>query len=215
MKRKQYLVVGLGRFGESVAQHLTRLGHEVLAVDKDEELVESIAPHVTQAVQADITDEGTLAELGIHEFDAAVVSIGAVQDSVLAVALLKEAGIEMVIAKALDELHGRVLQKVGADRVVFPEREMGARVAKGLALPHVNELMELKGDLQIVEIDLPEKWADKSIVQVDVRRRFGLNILAIHRQDDFMVYPEADTMLKRNDRLVVVGCSKDIEAVAE
>ena len=147
-KQKQsFVVLGLGRFGSSVARSLCELGHEVLAVDRDEKLVENIAPDVTQAVQANAVDEDALAELGVQNFDAAIVAIGTdIRASILATVLLKEAGVPKVLAKAVDDLHARVLYKVGADRVIFPERDMGQRVARSLVAPNILDLMALSDD---------------------------------------------------------------------
>ena len=125
--KKQFLVLGLGRFGGSLARSLCKMGHEVLAVDTDAETVEDIAPYVTQAVQANATDEEALQTMGVNNFDVAVVGIGAIRDSILVTVLCKEAGVPYVLAKAMDDLHAKVLRKVGADRVVFPERDMGDR----------------------------------------------------------------------------------------
>ena len=212
MKAKQYLVLGLGRFGTSLARTLCELGQEVLAVDSDEELVTSIAPYVTQAMQLDATDEAALASLGVSNFDAAIVSIGQnTRDSILVCVLLKELGVPCLIAKANDELHAKVLRKIGADRVVFPERDMGARLARNILTPNVLDLMNLSDDYQIVEVRLPEKWIDNSIIGVNVRRQYGLNILAIHRNGRFLVSPAPDLLFEAGDTLLVMGKKTDIE----
>lgn len=211
-KNKQYLVLGLGRFGESLARSLHKLGHEVLAVDSDAELVDAISPFVTQAVQIDATDEGALQTLGVRNFDAAIVSIGHnMRDSILVCVLLKELGIPYLIAKATDELHAKVLRKIGVDRVVFPEREMGIRLAKSLLTPNVLELMELSDDYQLVETLLPAPWVGSSIIGLDVRKRFGIIILAIHRGGEFMVSPAPNTVFESGDILLVLGKKHDID----
>ena len=159
MKVKQYLVFGLGRFGSSLARALCAQGQEALAVDSDQELVNQIAPHVTQALQLDATDEEALRSLGVKNFDAAVVAIGQnTRDSILICVLLKEMGIPYLIAKANDDLHAKVLRKIGVDRVVFPERDMGVRLARSIVTPSVLDLMELSGDYQLAEILLPDGW---------------------------------------------------------
>lgn len=212
MKAKQFLVLGLGRFGISVARTLCELGQEVLAVDADEHLVEAIAPHVTQAIQLDATDEEALASLEVQSFDAAIVSIGQnTRDSILISVLLKELGVPYLVAKANDELHAKVLRKLGVDRVVFPERDMGARLARNLLTPNVLELMELTGDYQIIEIRVPGKWVDNSIIDLNVRRRYGLNILAIHRGERFLVSPAPDLCFEAGDTVLVMGRKEDIE----
>ena len=211
-KNKQYLVLGLGRFGESLAKSLYKLGHEVLAVDSDAELVDAIAPYVTQAVQIDATDEGALQSLGVRNFDAAIVSIGQnMRDSILVCVLLKELEVPYLIAKATDELHAKVLRKVGVDRVVFPERDMGMRLAKSLLTPNVLEMIDLSDDHQLVEIILPMKWAGETISGVDVRRKYGISILAIHRGGEFIVSPTPDRQFETGDILLVLGQKDDID----
>lgn len=216
MKAKQYLVLGLGRFGTSLARSLCELGQEVLAVDSNPNLVEAIAPYVTQAVQLDATDEAALGSLGVSNFDAAVVSIGEnTRDSILVSVLLKEMGVPYLISKANDELHAKVLRKLGVDKVVFPERDMGARVARSILSPNVLELMELSDDHRIIEIKPPAKWVGQTIIGLNVRRRYGVNILAIYRDDKFIASPSADTLLQENDMLLVLGKKADIDELGE
>lgn len=216
MKTKQYLVLGLGRFGMSVARTLCELGQEVLAVDAHEELVGAIAPHVTQAVQLDATDEEALRSLDVQSFDAAIVSIGQnTRDSILVCVLLKELGVPWLVAKATDELHAKVLRKIGVDRVVFPERDMGERVAKSIVTPGVLDLMQLDDDFQIVEIRTPERWAGDTLIGLNVRRKYGISILAVHRNGSYMVSPSADLQLEADDTLLVIGKTEDVEALNE
>jgi trk system potassium uptake protein TrkA len=174
--------------------------------------VESISAQVTQAVQADATDESALAELGLSGFDAAVVAIGAnIRDSILITVQCKEAGVPLVVAKAVDDLHAKVLRKIGVDRVVFPERDMGERVARSIVTPGVLDLMQLDDDCQIVEILLPEKWANNTLVGLNIRRRYGISVLAIHRDGGYIVSPSADLQLQKDDTLLVLGRTEDIE----
>ena len=212
MKTKQFLVLGLGRFGMSVARTLCEQGQEVMAVDADEHLVEASAPHVTQAMQLDATDEEALASLDIQNFDAAIVSVGQnTRDSILISVILKELGIPYLVAKANDDLHAKVLRKIGVDRVVFPERDMGARLARNLLTPNVLELMELGGDHQLIEIRVPAKWVGGSLISLNVRRRYGVNILAIHREDRFLVSPAPDMLFENGDTVLVMGRREDID----
>jgi len=212
MKSKQYLVFGLGRFGFSLATALYEMGQQVMAVDTDEELVNDIAPYVTEAVQLDATDETALESLGVSNFDGAIVSIGQnVRDSVLVCVLLKEMGIPYLAAKASDELHAKVLRKIGVDRVIFPERDMGVRVAKSLVTPGVMDLMQLGDDFQIVEVLLPARWEGHTLAGLNVRRKYGLSILAIHRRGNYLVSPSADMALEAGDTLLVLGKREDIE----
>ncbi|MBQ3484957.1 MAG: TrkA family potassium uptake protein [Clostridia bacterium] len=213
-RKKQIIVLGLGRFGASVAVHLSQMGHEVLAVDADEELVNTLAPHVTQAIQADATDEAALAEMDIASFDAAVVAIGTnSRDSILVTVLCKEAGVPLVIAKAVDELHAKVLRKVGADRVVFPEQDMGQRVARSLDAPNILDLAELSGDYRIAELLTPDKWCGRTLLEINVRRDYGLSVMGVKRGESFLPAPGADMCLQPGDVLLVLGRSKDIEAI--
>ena len=212
MKAKQFLVFGLGRFGTSLAKTLCEMGQEVLAIDSDEEIVNSIAPFVTQAMQLDATDEEVLKTLGVNNFDAAIVSIGQdIQASILVCVLLKELGVPYVVAKANNDLHAKVLRKIGADRVIFPERDMGARLARSILAPNVLDLMNLSDDYQIIEIRIPSKWIGNSLIGLNVRRHYGLNILAIHRQGRFLVSPAPDLRFETDDTLLVMGKKDDVE----
>ncbi len=213
-QKKQYIVIGLGRFGQSVAMHLVSLGHEVLAVDSSEASVERIAAHVTQAVQADATDEEVLRELGIADFDGAIVCIGAnSRDSILVTVLCKEAGVPLVIAKAEDERHGKILRKVGADRVVYPEQDMGQRVARSLDSPGIIEMMDLAQDYRIAEIAVPASWCGKTLVEINVRRNYGLAVIGIHRGKEFLASPGAEARLHEGDELLVLGKQGDMDAI--
>lgn len=213
-KKRQYLVLGLGRFGSSVAQHLCQLGHEVLAVDSDETLVEDAAEYATQAIQADATDEAALREIDPASFDAAVVAMGSnIRDSILVTVLCKEAGVPLVIAKAVDDLHAKVLRKVGADRVVFPERDMGQRLARALDTPNILELIELSGDFRIAEMVVPERWVGRSLADVNVRRDYGLSVIGIRRNGAFIASPGAEEVFRVGDILLVLGQQKDIDAI--
>ena len=216
MKSKSFLVFGLGRFGSSLARSLCEQGQQVMAIDSNEENVQDIAPYVTEAIQLDATDEVALATLDVNSFDGAAVSIGQnVRDSVLICVLLKEMGIPYLIAKANDELHAKVLRKIGVDRVVFPERDMGERVAKSMITSGVVDLMQLGDDFQIVEIRTPDKWAGNTLVGLNVRRKYGISILAVHRGSSYLVSPSADLQLEADDTLLVLGKEDDIEDLNE
>lgn len=213
-KHKQFVVFGLGRFGSGVAQHLYQLGHEVLAVDTSEALINANAPFVTQAVQTDATDEENLRSLGVAGFDAAVVAIGgSIRDSILITVLCKEAGVPQVIAKAVDDLHAKVLRKVGADRVVFPERDMGQRVARTLDTPNILELMDLSGDYRIAEVYVPRAWRNRTLMEINVRREYGLSVIGVRRADAFLASPGAEMRLAEDDVLLVLGREQDIERI--
>jgi len=206
------VVIGLGRFGSSIARTLYHLGYDVLGIDNDEEIIQSMADSITHAVQADATDENTLKALGVRNFDVGIVSIGQdIQASILVTLILKEIGIKYVVAKAQNELHGKVLYKIGADRVVFPERDMGIRVAHNLVSSNILDYIELSPDFSIVEIAAIPEWYDKTLRELDMRVKHGLNVMAIKRNDDVLVSPKADDTILEGDILVVVGQNKDIE----
>jgi trk system potassium uptake protein TrkA len=209
---KQFVVIGLGRFGASIASTLYGLGNDVLGIDIDEEIIQYMADQITHAVQADATDEGALKALGVRNFDVAIVSIGQdIQASILVTLILKELGLKYVVAKAQNELHGKVLYKIGADRVVFPERDMGVRVAHNLVSTSVLDYIELSPDFSIVEIEPIPEWHDKTLGQLDIREKYGLNIMAIKRNEDVIISPKAKDYIFKGDILFVVGENKDIE----
>ena len=211
---KQFVVFGLGRFGASIAENLCKMGHEVLAIDADEELVQEVSPYVTQAVQADATDEDALESLDIRNFDAAIVSIGSnVRDSILVSVLCKEMGVPYVIAKAMDDLHAKVLRKVGVDRVIFLERDMGQRVAKSLVMPNILDLVELADGYEIAEVVAPGSWCGRSLMDINVRRNYGVSVIAIRRGSTFIASPGADECPQAGDVLVVLGKSRDIDDI--
>jgi trk system potassium uptake protein TrkA len=213
---KQFIIIGIGKFGESIATNLYKMGHDVLAVDIDEERVQYIANKVTHAVQADATEEGTLEALGVKHFDGAMVTIGeSVQASILITMLCKELGIRHVLAKAQNELHAKVLYKIGADRVVFPERDMGLRVAHSLVSTSFLDYIELTPDYSIVELKAAKDWQGKSLKDLNVRAEYGINIMAIKQDDKVIVSPAADDVIQRDDVLVVIGKARDINRFQE
>jgi trk system potassium uptake protein TrkA len=210
--RKQFAVLGLGRFGSSLAVTLTKMGHEVLAVDIKEEAVEAIVREVTKAVQADVHSEEALKSLGLKNFDTVVVAIGQdVQTSILATVMLKEMGVKHLVAKAQSELHGKVLEKVGADTVIFPERDMGIRVAHCLVSCQILDQIQLSPDYSIAEINAMPKMAGKTLGQLNLRVKMGLNVLVIKRDKELIIAPGAETMISGQDVLVVLGSNKAID----
>lgn len=213
--REQFLVLGLGRFGASLARSLCTMGYEVMAVDSDADLVQEAAPFVTQAVQTDATDEEALQALGVQNYDVAVVAIGNVRDSILVTVLCKEAGIGQVVAKATDDLHAKVLRKVGADRVVFPERDMGMRVAKSLVTPNILDMVALADGYQIAEILLPDAWQGRTLMDVNVRRNYGLSVLAIQRGGSVIAAPGAEAVVTAGDVLLVMGQQASIASIEQ
>lgn len=215
-KKKQYIIFGIGRFGSALAKKLCELGHEVLAVDSSEDRVAAIAPYVTNAIQVAASDEETMRSLGIRNFDAAVVAIGDdLHHSIIMTIMCKEMGAKYLIAKASDAMHAKVLLKLGVDRVVFPERDMGERIAHSLVNPHVLDLINLQQDYQIAYITCPGDWVNRSVKQVDVRKRFNVSVLAIYRQDDILMDLRAETVFLHGDSLLVLGHRDNIERVEE
>ncbi len=208
---KSFAVIGCGRFGSAVARTLYELGNEVLAIDGDEEMVEAISQDVTHAVQADVMDEGVLHELGLSNVDVAIVSIGSdMQASIMATLIVKELGVPKVIAKAQSELHGKVLKKIGADKVIFPERDMGVRVAHNLASQSIIDYIELSPDYSILEITAIPAWYGKTLETLKLRNKFGINVMAIKRYDSIIVSPEPEEKVNIGDVLVVLGNTNDI-----
>ena len=211
---KQYAVIGLGRFGSSVAKTLSDLGHEVLAIDIDEERVQQVEGFVTHAVQADATDENAMRSLGIRNVDVAIVSIGQdLEASILATLILKDLGIGYVVCKALSELHGKVLERVGADRVVYPERDMGVRVAHNLVSSSLIDYIELSPDHSIAEIVARPEFAGKTLRELNLRAKYdyAINIIAIRSGDAVRISPRADDKIHENDILVVMGSNEAIK----
>jgi trk system potassium uptake protein TrkA len=213
MKAKQFAVIGIGRFGASVATSLYGMGHDVLVIDTSEARVEGIIDQVTHAVVADSTSETALKSLGITNFDVVIVSIGQdIQASILTTLVLKELGVSYIVAKARTSLHGKVLQKIGADRIVFPERDMGIRVAHNLVSTNVLDFIELSPDYSIVEIITPDDMVGKSLRELDLRVKYGVNVLAVRSADrKINVTPEATDRLRQGDVLIVVGENEKIQ----
>ena len=210
--KKQFAVIGLGRFGTSVALSLQELGHEVLAIDSDEERVQKLSDEVTHVVQADTTDENSLNALGMRNFDAVVVAIGEdVQANVATTLLLKEMGIPYIIAKARNALHGKMLEKIGADRVVYPEREMGQRVAHSLVSANVLDYIELSPSLSLVEVTAPGVFVGRTLAEANMRARYGVNVVAIKRYEDLIVPPQPDEIIHECDVMIVIGPTEGLQ----
>ena len=211
---KTYIVVGLGRFGAEVARKLCQLGSEVLAMDVSNELVQQIASDVTHAVVADARDKDVLKALGVRNFDNAVVAIGGdLASSVLAVMNLKELGVPYIVCKAHDETHRQVLMKLGADQVVIPEKEQAARLARSLASHKVLDYIELSSDYGIVEVPAPKSWVGKSLKELNIRAKLGLNIIAVKQGEKINVSPGADYAICSDDVIVVLGDAIALEKV--
>jgi trk system potassium uptake protein TrkA len=208
----QYAVIGLGRFGSSLSKELIKLGHEVLGIDKDEEAVDEMKDVLTHTVVADSTDEEVLKSLGIRNFDTAVVAIGDdIQGSILTAILLKDLGVKTVVAKALSELHGKVLDKLGVDRVIFPERDMGIRVAHQLVSPNLLDYIELSSNYTIAELSVPKRLCGTSIKDLDPRAKYGCSVVAINKKSGVIIAPTASEILNEKDVMVIIGTNDQIE----
>ncbi len=211
---KSYIVVGLGRFGSQLARELCRLGCEVLAIDVDNELVSQIASDVTHAVIGDGQDKEVLRALGAGDFDCGIVAIGDdLAASVLATMNLKELGVPYIIGKAHDDTHRRVLEKLGADRIVIPESEHASRLARSLSSPNVLDYIELSDDYGIIEVPAPKVWSGKNLRELNIRAKLGVNVLAIRRDGKINVSPAADFAFAEGDILVVLGDSAALKKV--
>ena len=214
MSKKQFIVIGLGRFGSSVAETLYSLGNDVLAVDHDEDVIQNISNKVTHAIQVDADDENSLKALGIRNFDCAVISIGSdIQSSILATLLVKELGVKHVVAKATTALHAKVLYKIGANRVVFPERDMGVRVAHNLVSSNILDYIELSPEYSIAEVVSPVEWHNKTLRELNVRAQYGINVMAIKRNNDIDVSPLADNVIEPGDIIVAIGSIEELNTL--
>ncbi len=214
MSKKQFIVIGLGRFGTSVAETLYALGNDVLAVDIDEERVQNIADRVTHAVQVDANDEASLRALGIGNFDVAIISIGSdIQANILSTLLVKEMNVKHIISKANNAMHAKVLYKIGANRVIFPERDMGIRVAHNLCSSSILDYIELSPDFSIAEIVTPNDWIGSSLKDLNLRVRYGINVVAIKRDNDINVSPSADEVITEGDIIVAIGGTTELNSI--
>lgn len=213
---RQFAVIGLGRFGSSVATTLSEKGCQVLAIDINDATVQDYSEIVTHSVCVDATDEKALKAVGIENIDVAVVSVGDIEASILITLILKELGVKEVISKSRSQQQAKVLGRIGVDRVVFPERDMGIRLANMLTSPKISEHIELSAECSIVEIQPPKEFIGQSLKKLNLRVEFGLNIVAIKNVDKegvvtFNTIPEADYEIKPNDKLMIVGPNKNID----
>lgn len=210
---KTFAVIGLGRFGRAIAEELYNLGHEVLAIDADEAVVQMMADRVTHAAIGDASDPAVLKALGVRNCDCAILA--AAQDvgkSALITLALKELGVANVVCKAKDATHQRVLERIGADRVIIPEQETGIKLAQGLARSNVLNFIELSDDYGIVEVDLPNDWFDRTLLELNVRADYKVNVIAVHQKnpDSMVVAPGAGYVFRKDDTAVVLGRYEDI-----
>ncbi len=214
MATKSVLLIGLGRFGRHMAQKLLDLHHEVLAIDKDEERVNDALPYVTNAQIGDSTNEKFIASLGVRNFDLCVVAIGDdFQSSLETTALLKDYGAPFVLARAARDVHMKFLLRNGADDVIYPERQMASWAAVRYSADHIFDYVELTPDHAIYEISVPEAWVGRSIVQVNVRQKYKINILATKREGQVTPIPGADHEFRADETLFILGADRDVQKV--
>jgi trk system potassium uptake protein TrkA len=211
----EFLVIGLGRFGGALAESLVALGHEVLGVDSNPKLVQSFANRLTHVIEADSTDIEAMRQVGVADFSTGVVAIGTdMEASILTTAVLVDLGIPRIVAKAITEPHGKILERVGAHRVVFPERDMGERVGHSLAGAMI-DYFQLDPGFALVETAAPKEIVGKTLAQAEVRRRYGITVVCIKPQGGSFTYATPDTVVQEGDVLVVAGETKRAEAFGE
>lgn len=210
---KSYIVLGLGRFGVSFSKTIIEMGHEVLGVDSDEKIVQQYAGKLTHTVEADCTNEEFLMSMDIEKFDAAVVAIGSnLQVSIMTTVILKELGAKYILAKAQNDFQAKVLYKIGADKVILPEKEMGIKAARNIASDNFYEMIEISNNYSIINIHPPESWYGKSLGELAVRTRYGVNIIAVKGGDDTgVVIPNANTVINEGDTITVMGDNSDLK----
>ncbi len=215
MTRRSFAVIGLGRFGSAMAHTLVELGQDVIGIDSDDDRVRRLADVVSQGAQLDATDLRALKDVGVQDVDVAVISIGEnIEASLLVVMQVMELGVGEVIAKAVTPLHGRILQKLGVKRVIYPERDMAIRVAHSLVVPNSLDYIELSRDFSIVELPAPREFVGKSLRQLELRPRYGLTLIAVKRKPDNSdgevtnIAPSADEVIEAGDVLSLLGANE-------
>lgn len=210
---KQIIVVGCGRFGSSVAKTLSKLGHDVMVVDQNPDIIKDISEYVAHAVQMDALDEPSFRTMGIRNFDVAVIAIGSdLEASIMATLIAKEAGVPTVIAKAMSEIHGKLLMKIGADKVIYPERDMGMRVAFGLVTPNILDVIEFSPDYSIIETVALEEWEQKSLKELNLT---DMTIIAIKTGERINIVPSSDAVIKKEDIVVLLGSNDNLKKISE
>lgn len=211
VKRKQFLVAGLGLFGTSVAVTLQGLGYDVYALDSDESIVQDLSMQLPYVVCGDASDKKTLQSLPLEDVDVAVVAIGNVERNMMATMLLKELGIKQVVSKAINSLHGAMLSKIGADKVVYAERDMGERVAHNLISAGVMDYIELSSEISVMSLPIPTEFVGKNLIEADLRRRYDVNVVAIKRDGRTLVNPKAQEVFQPEDEIVVLGTHEGVK----
>ena len=213
-KNKQFAILGLGRFGQSIAKTLVDSGCDVLCVDKSIDAVNEMSKYASNVTRADVADVHAMGALGLNNFDVVIIAIGEnMEAGIMATLIAKEMGVKTVITKAKNEIQKSILQKVGADRVVLPERDMGVRIATNLITSNIIDFINLSDKFAIAEIEPRKEWINVSLMKSNIRASYGLNIVAIKRHNDIIVSPKADEIIYENDILVVIGSNSDIQRI--
>ncbi|MFH1434717.1 MAG: TrkA family potassium uptake protein [Pseudomonadota bacterium] len=210
---EEYAVIGLGRFGRAVAMGLARIGKTVLAVDTSRDLVQDCSDHVAAAVVADATEESVLKELQIDKFSCAVVAMGenSLEAAIMATALLQQFGVPRIIARAGTDLQARVLRAAGAHEVVNPDAEMGRHLALRLSLPNIIDVFSLGEDAVVAEMQIPQRFVDKSLIELDLRNRYDISVLAVRRGDRLITNPKSGEKLRNGDKFIIIGSTLAIQ----
>lgn len=213
-KDKQYLVIGCGRFGSSVAKKMCQLGNEVMVVDKDEDSINNVAELVTHTAIVDVTEERDLKSIGLGNFDVVIVAISSdIRASIMATVMAKEMGVPKVVCKAKDELQAKVLYKIGADKVVFPERDMGIRLAYNLASENILDQINLDPEYSIMEIVTPQNWVGKTIIELNLRAKYDITVLAVKTQSGLKVMPSPNYKMQEKNILIIIGNTDKISDI--
>lgn len=211
MNKKSFAILGLGKFGRSIALELSKAGAEVLAVDTNEERVQDMAAFITYAVTADICDTMAMDALGISNMDAVIVAItNSLDASVMGTIYAKEAGVPFVLAKAKDEIHSRILEKVGADRVVIPEKSTGIRIARNIISGNFIDFIELSANIRMIEIAIRPNWIHHSLKELNLRKKYNINVIAIRQNGEIAITPDPDMILTPDISLLIIADKKDL-----
>ncbi len=214
---KQYVVIGLGEFGKNLAKYLQDMGNEVLAIDGADEIVQELSSDLTYVVKADATSQEALEALGVKNFDVAIVSVGGkdVQASILISLILKDMKIPTIIARASTELHGRVLEKIGVNLVVYPEKEMALSLAKKLTMPNVVEKAMVAGNYKIYEVKTPVSFDGKSLQELKLNKRYEMTVMLVKDVDEKIEFPSAQTILRKDDTMIVLSTDEGMRTFSE
>jgi trk system potassium uptake protein len=211
---KSFIVLGLGHFGRTVSSALYEMGQEVLAVDSDENIVKEMSGHATHTMQADMCAEDLLSNLDIQHFDSVIVAVGNnMPVSIMVTVLLKELGAKHIVAKAQDDLHEKILYKLGVDKVVLPERDIGVKIAQYLTLDNIIDLIEVSPDYGIINMHPPEAWQGKSLEELAMRTRYNVNVIAVKESSSSNMLPSGSTILHKNSQITIIGAPPDLRKI--